>query len=264
MRYPRGFMAPQEPRNAPYHLFVLALSLTAIVALGVQWIAGASAETRRILIVADSILCIAFLLDFCLTLAAAKSKWKYFATWGWIDLVSSIPVFVVGRWGRLARVARALQWIRAFRVSAVLWRSLIVHKRRSAGFAVILLAFWLVIGGSVAILEFENAPGSNIKNAEDALWWALATVTTVGYGDRFPVTTEGRMVAAVLMLTGVGLFGLLSGTIAGWFLSPEHEALHKPDEKIAAELAELRRAIDALRRETPPRNDTRDTDSAAR
>lgn len=60
----------------------------------------------------------------------------------------------------------------------------------------------------------ETAPESNIKTAEDAIWWAFVTITTVGYGDRFPVTTEGRIIAALLMTAGVGLFGTFTGFIA--------------------------------------------------
>ena len=109
-----------------------------------------------------------------------------------------------------------------------------------------------MIGGSVAILEFERVPGANILTAEDALWWALSTMTTVGYGDRFPVTTEGRMIAAVLMITGVGLFGVLSGTIAGWFLTSKTNAHDSEDASVAAELASLRKAVDKLSERRDP------------
>ena len=64
-------------------------------------------------------------------------------------------------------------------------------------------------------------PEANIKGPEDAVWWAFVTMTTVGYGDRFPVTTEGRLAGALLMVAGVGLFGTFSGFIASWFLAPK-------------------------------------------
>lgn len=75
-----------------------------------------------------------------------------------------------------------------------------------------------MIFGSISILQFETAPESNIKTAEDAIWWAFVTITTVGYGDRYPVTTEGRIIAAFLMITGVALFGTFTGFIAAWFM----------------------------------------------
>lgn len=241
------------PKNgAPYQVFALTLSVTALLALVVQLFFAGMPETRRVLLIADTVLCAAFFIDFLVHLATADSKWRYLVTWGWIDLVSSIPVFMIGRWGRLARIARALQWIRALRVSTVLWRALMIERRRSASLASIVVAFWLLIGGSIAILQFEQVPGANILTAEDALWWALSTMTTVGYGDRFPVTTEGRMIAAVLMITGVGLFGVLSGTIAGWFLASESTSHADRDAKIAAELASLREAVDKLSERRDP------------
>ena len=76
----------------------------------------------------------------------------------------------------------------------------------------------MVIFSSIAILQVETDPNSNIKTAEDAIWWAYVTITTVGYGDKFPVTTEGRIIAAVLMTVGVGLFGTFTAFLASWFV----------------------------------------------
>jgi voltage-gated potassium channel len=74
----------------------------------------------------------------------------------------------------------------------------------------------MITFSSIAILQFENAPDSNILTAEDALWWSYTTITTVGYGDRFPVTTEGRLIGVALMTVGVGIFGTYTALIAAW------------------------------------------------
>jgi voltage-gated potassium channel len=98
---------------------------------------------------------------------------------------------------------------------------LIVSQRRESAFlASLLLALLLVVSCSIAILQFEIPAGGNIASAEDAIWWAITTLTTVGYGDRYPVTSEGRLVAVFLMVSGVGLFGTVSGLVASWFVSP--------------------------------------------
>jgi voltage-gated potassium channel len=88
----------------------------------------------------------------------------------------------------------------------------------------------------------ETDASSNIKTAGDAVWWSVTTVTTVGYGDRFPVTTGGRLVAAVLMLGGVGLFGALSGLIASSFLGQPQQ-----EPAVLAELKALRADLERLR-----------------
>jgi voltage-gated potassium channel len=86
----------------------------------------------------------------------------------------------------------------------------------------------LFIGAWLALLFEENAAGSNIHSYPDALWWAIVTVTTVGYGDRYPVTEGGRLVATVLMLLGIGLIGVLTATVASVFVK-EHTDANKEE-----------------------------------
>jgi voltage-gated potassium channel len=90
-------------------------------------------------------------------------------------------------------------------------------------------------------------PGANIVTAGDAMWWSVVTLTTVGYGDRFPVTAEGRIVATLMMTAGVGLFGAFSGFVASWFLRP---AEHEQDDalrEVRLELAAIRALLERLR-----------------
>jgi voltage-gated potassium channel len=85
-----------------------------------------------------------------------------------------------------------------------------------------LLLVVVLFSGSIAVLNFESAADEgNIRTAADALWWAITTVTTVGYGDLYPVTIEGRLVAVVLMVTGVGTFATLAGALATWFMESQ-------------------------------------------
>jgi len=112
--------------------------------------------------------------------------------------------------------------------------------RRTALATILLMVF-----ASVAILHFESEPESNIKTAEDAVWWSIATVTTVGYGDHYPVTWEGRMIAVVLMLLGMCLVGVLSGLFASWFTAPIAAENRGEIEQLQVEIAALRKAIEA-------------------
>jgi voltage-gated potassium channel len=102
------------------------------------------------------------------------------------------------------------------------------------------------LAASLAVLDAErDAPGASITTFQDAAWWTLTTVTTVGYGDEYPVTSEGRLVAATLMIGGIALLGVVTGLVASWFVR-----MIEGSEQRADELAELRRelraAIDAL------------------
>jgi voltage-gated potassium channel len=109
----------------------------------------------------------------------------------------------------------------------------------------------LLVFSSIAILQFETTPDANIKGPGDALWWAFVTLTTVGYGDRYPVTMEGRMIAACLMTAGLCLFGAVSGLVAAWFLAPSRQSQETGLGDIRNEIAELRRSIEKRGPETP-------------
>ena len=138
--------------------------------------------------------------------------------WGWIDLVASIPFLDIFRAGRLLRLIRLLRIFRALKSTKSIFEHINRNKKQSALTSVALLSFVVVIFSSIAILEFETEVNSNIKTAEDAIWWSYVTITTVGYGDKFPITTEGRIIGAVLMTMGVGIFGTFTALVSSWFI----------------------------------------------
>ena len=88
-------------------------------------------------------------------------------------------------------------------------------------------------------------PEANIKTASDALWWAMATITTGGNGDKFPVTTGGRIIGVILMTTGVGFFGTLTAYIASVFLNPG-KTKNASETELAKELRLLRERIEGV------------------
>lgn len=221
---------------------MLVLCLYALAALAAQSAVRLEPGTQTILDHVDYAVCALFLLDFVVSLWRAPNRLRYFATWGWLDLLSSIPTVDIARWGRAARVLRVFRVLRGLRATKLLAALILRRRAESTFLAAALVALLLVTFCSVAILHFETVPESNIKSADDALWWAFATITTVGYGDRYPVTGEGRFVATILMAAGVGLFGTFSGFLAAWFIGPKAEG---PDA--GAEMAALRAEVASLR-----------------
>jgi len=200
--------------------------------------------TRQLLGYADLVVCLLFLLDFGYSFATAPNRLRYFLTWGWIDLASSIPAVDVLRVGRTARIIRIFRVLRGVRATRVLSTALMERRAQSTRLATALAGLMLLVLSSAAIMHFEDAPDSDIRGPEDALWWAFATMTTVGYGDRFPVTSEGRLTAAFLMVAGVGLFGAFSGLVASWFLAPKAAENRNEIEALREELAALRAALE--------------------
>ena len=206
------------------NLIVFVLSIYVLCALLIDTVVKLPKETSILLAYIDNAICVFFFAEFCLRFYRAGNKLK-FMRWGWIDLVSSIPAVSYLRAGRVLRLIRLLRLIRAFRSTQQFLKHVFKNKAQGAFTSVAILAVLLIIFCSIAILQVEKDPNSNIKSAEDAIWWSYVTITTVGYGDKFPVTTEGRIIAAVLMTAGVGLFGTFTAFIASWFV--EDKSLHK-------------------------------------
>lgn len=210
--------AQSEENLSLLNLIITLLSIYVLGALLYDTIYVIDPETSKLLNYIDYAICSLFLMDFFIRFYYAENKAK-FMRWGWIDLISSIPMVDFLRVGRIFRLIRLLRVIRAFRSTRQLVHHIFKNKTQGALTSVSIFAILVVIFSAIAILQVENVPNSNIKTAEDALWWAYVTVTTVGYGDRYPVTTEGRVIASVLMTAGVGLFGTFTAYIASFFVA---------------------------------------------
>ncbi|MEI8373516.1 MAG: ion transporter [Planctomycetota bacterium] len=237
----------KRPVSGSYQLFMLILCLYALGALAAQNFVRFEPETQGILDYADFVVCALFFVDFVVSFLRAPDRWHYFVSWGWLDLLSSIPTLDVVRWGRAARVVRVFRVLRGLRATRLL-ASLVLRRRAENTFlAAGLVAILLVVFCSIAMLHFETEPESNIKTAEDSIWWAFATITTVGYGDRYPVTSEGRLIAGILMCAGVGLFGTFAGFLAAWFIGDPKSQSNNPDCR--EELASLREEMKGVREE---------------
>lgn len=108
---------------------------------------------------------------------------------------------------------------------------------------------------AVAVLDAErHDPDANIQSFPDALWWAVTTVTTVGYGDRFPVTGEGRLVAAGLMVAGIALLGIVTASIAAWLVDRVREVEEQSEAATRRDIEALVAEVTALRAELAARD----------
>lgn len=205
------------------NLIVFVLSIYVLLAIFVDTIVVLPKETSVLLNYIDNTICIFFFAEFCIRFYQAQDK-RLFMKWGWIDLISSLPAVSYLRAGRILRLIRLLRLIRAFRSTQMFVKHVFRNKAKGAFTSVTILAVLLIIFSSIAILQVEKDPNSNIKSAEDAIWWSYVTITTVGYGDKYPVTTEGRIIAAVLMTAGVGLFGTFTAFVASWFVVTKEDS----------------------------------------
>jgi voltage-gated potassium channel len=213
-----------------FNLLIIILSFYVLGFLFVDTFFNLPKEVSRVLYYIDNFICVIFLIDFFIRFFQAKDKLK-FMKWGWIDLLASIPTLEIMQAGRLLRLIRLLRIIRAFRSTRHVIAHVFQNKIKGTLTSVSLIAVLVLLFSSVAILEFETAPNSNIKTAGDAVWWAYVTITTVGYGDKYPVTTEGRILAAMLMTVGVGLFGTFTAYVSSWFVKDNVRIENEKKEK---------------------------------
>jgi voltage-gated potassium channel len=256
-----------------YEIFILVLTIFSLLLIVLQLL-PIDDQTRFLVAVYDDVVCVVFLLDFAYNMAITRPRRIYFiGEAGWLDLIGSIPsipglpftgLLRFARLARLLRIRRAL----GGQAGRDLVRDVIRNRGQYAVFITVLSALIVLSLSSIFVLQFESkSPDANIRTGGDALWWGVVTITTVGYGDFYPVTAMGRLAAFLVMLSGVGIIGALASILASFLVSSPAEDEQKVAEMtgsetmpnaaqeqvttadVSAELRRLRAEIAALREE---------------
>ena len=207
-----------------YNIFILVLTILSLAVMVVMLLPISDA-TLKLLSIYDNLICVIFLIDFFLNLRGAAKKSDYFIKErGWLDLLGSIPSLGLltnaGKYAGLFRLARLSRFARITRLlrgenKKTLVKDVLENRSRYALFITILLTILVLTVASVLVLQFESqSPEAKITTGGDALWYAIVTITTVGYGDYFPVTAAGRITAMFIMFMGVGIIGALASILA--------------------------------------------------
>jgi voltage-gated potassium channel len=220
-----------------------AASLIFLVAYSVDVLAEPTGIVAAIAIFIINFTWLLYVVDYVVSLALAKQRLRWMALHVLDLLIILLP---------------ALRPLRLLRVMSVLGR-----LRRSSGAAVrgqvtiFLISATVILSyvASLAILDTEKyAPGSNIHDFGTAVWWTFATMTTVGYGDFYPVTVLGRLIAVGVMIAGIAFLGVVTATLASWIVQRVTIADEESDELTRSEVKELRDEIALLRAELRDRS----------
>jgi voltage-gated potassium channel len=187
--------------------------------------------------IVDVVVWAVFAVDLAVRLILTDQRGR-FLLMNWLDVITlALPMF------------RPLRVLRAVLALSVLTRRGCALARGRVVAAVVAAVSVVGFVAALAVLDAERAnPAANIRSFPDALWWAATTITSVGYGDRFPTTTQGRVVAGVLMLTGIAMLGVVTAALASWFIE-RLAVVQTPEENMSSDVADLVAQVAALRDE---------------
>lgn len=221
---------------------MILLSLVYVLVLVAGYLAEPGSDLREDALLVEGLIVAVFAAELAVKVAVARRRLAYLRE-HWLLVAIVVLPFL-----------RPLRVLALLRVVPFLLRGLAGVRRvmdRYQGANVLVLGGVTILAGTGLILIFERGAGGPIQDFGDALWWALATVTTVGYGDTYPVTPAGRAVAFFVMAVGIAVFGILTAGIAAYFVESsagEERASDDRLDRILEKLDALEERVDELDR----------------
>jgi voltage-gated potassium channel len=232
--------------NINYEMFVLALVVMSLVNWVLILVMAPSAAQAQVIWIMNFGLSVFLLLDFAQRVWHHPQRRLFVGRrGGWMLLLGSLPVPLAG----VFRLVWAWLAVRRLRSSDFRQMTKVVVQKRAQStlLTATLAAIIMLEVGAVLILDAESASTqANIHTGIDALWWNIVTLATVGYGDKYPVTTAGRVIGVFVIVVGVGLFSALTSFLAQWFLK-SRSADQQPQPAENSEIENLNRLSVLLR-----------------
>jgi voltage-gated potassium channel len=204
-----------------FAFFIQALILVSLVTFSVETLPNLKPETRYLLRIIEIFCVVIFTVEYILRIYVADSKPRFiFSFFGLIDLLAILPFYL--SFGVDLRSLRALRFLRLFRVlKLVRYNKAMNHFVRAMSsakeqiFLFIFITMILIYFAAVGIYYFENeAQPEHFSSIFDSLWWAIITLTTVGYGDVYPITVGGKVFTFIILMIGLGIVAVPTGIIS--------------------------------------------------
>ena len=201
-----------------YEIFIAILSFIACAIILVQLTMELPDGTSYILDISDNIIWIIFVIDYTVRIILSEDKLKFIKT-NKIDLISIVPFNAMFQSLRIFKFAKV---VKLAKLSKLIRFAVLIYKFKNRADKFLKTNNFQYILIITVVIVFLGAFGISIaedKTFSDSIWWSFVTTTTVGYGDISPATNIGRIIASILMLVGIGFVGILTGTIATYFLT---------------------------------------------
>ncbi len=210
-----------NPVSRFFSLCIQALILVSIVTFSMETIPDLDPKTRSILHFVETFCVIIFTIEYLLRIYVANHKLKFiFSFFGLIDFLAILPFYLA--FGVDLRSLRALRFLRLFRIfklvrynRAMTQFTRAIKSAKEQIFLFIFITLILIYFAAVGIYYFENqAQPEHFSSIFDSLWWAIITLTTVGYGDVYPITIGGKMFTFFILMIGLGIVAIPTGIIS--------------------------------------------------
>lgn len=227
-------------RFSSYDVFILTTTVLALVVMALNYLPITDERSTEIAFMLDTLFSLIFLYDFLRRLHKAQDRGEYFFKHGgWLDLLGSLPVFPILRLLRIWRLWRILLKMRGLTLGEI-WRQYRADRAGSIFWSTVMITSLVITLASFSIVKIESvSPNANITTSEDALWWAIVSVTTVGYGDLVPVTDNGRILGSFLIIIGVMLVSVLTSFVTANILTQSGNSGDHPREEVLEEIRNL-------------------------
>jgi voltage-gated potassium channel len=223
----------------PMSLMSLILSFLSLIVISSLLFLPLNSASKAMLIGIDTTICALFLLQLSIDLLRSQDRRQYMKD-HWIDFIASIPIIEPIRYARIFHILRIC---RLFRSSQSVLKQIKKNRKEATIASILVLMVTLISLGSVFMLVFEGQnPNANIQTAGDAIWWAFVTISTVGYGDHYPITVAGKVLAVFIIISGVGIFGMISGLITSIITEPEkvrEKHMHEQEQIVRSQKLDL-------------------------
>ena len=245
-----NLIVQKNGKITPFSLFMIFLNLVAVIVAALTFsLSNLPENVRSLMIQIDTMMSIILFSDFAwrfFQLEKSDRK-RFWLPWGIIDLLGCMPAFPVFRFFRIFRLIRLFQGMREIGARQIFAQ---VRDQMAAsylwGATTLAIPLVLISGWWIQRVEADSCAADvsgAICSFGDGVWWAFVTVTTVGYGDRFPVSGSGRLLAGILMTIGVVVFGLFTSYLATTFLKEEYDQIDQELAAVKQELAEIKELL---------------------